>query len=399
MNFKLKKSYVAVVLAVATVSANAGGWDAPAVNATIAAAKAAMMKFVTDSSALITSLVESTGLQKLMAMGQATQAITETQKAAMEANAAVADAAAKAKHAKAQDLAVQEETMQQASALRGAPCEEVSSVQGYRVSYAANATKAAAAGIGSDLLKKRMGSISQQSDLENLSKTYRQKYCSDSAICAPVSVAYQDADVKASSVFVGAGSNGSLLSSTYSGSQIEAAKDYVSNLIKPIGEPALEPGASATPQGKAYEQLRRADMARVSLAQLPWAQYIARRDPSAMPTGISDVSKGVLASLDPSVKASIPSGSELSYQNLMDIESQRRYANLQWYRDVGQLSDQSAILKELVTMKALSIKQRQDHIQMMDQLIATVATMYHERSEATNGDRLARQRAAAISSR
>lgn len=401
MNTRFKKSYVAALLCVASLTANAGGWDAPAVNATIAAAKAAMMKFVTDSSALVTSLVEATGLQKIMAIGQATSAITETQKATMEANAAVADAAAKAKHAKAQDLYVQEEVLKQASALRGAPCEEVSSVAGYRVAYAANATKAAAANFSSGMLASRMKVVSQQADLENLAKVYKNKYCADdqSGNCSPVAIAMQNADIKASTVFSGAASSGGLTSTSYTPTQIEAAKDYVSNLIKPIGDPALDVNASNTPQGRAYEQMRREDMARISLAQLPWAQYIARRDPSSMPTGISDVAKGVLASLDPSVKARAASATELSYQNLMDIEVQRRYANLQWYKDVGNLSDQTIILKEIVTMKALSIKQRQDHIQMMDQLIATAATMYHERSEATNGQRLAKQRAAAVAAR
>lgn len=405
--FKMHATAAAVVLSLYSV--NSYAWFAvtnPTVSGWMAATKTAVTNAVASGNAAIASMIQATGLKEIMAIGEQATAINETTKASMEANAAIADAAAKVDHAQQQQLYATKEMLKQASALRGAPCEEVTASGSTRVAVAGGVVSAATAKFGDASIKTKMASISPQADLERSRNNHEAKYCGpldpvcDQGVAAPE---MQYADVKAESVFFGAGAIAGSNTSSFTPEQVQAAKDYVSNLIKPVSEPSLGADSEKTPQGKAYAQMRRADMARVSLAQLPWMQMIAKKDPTQLPAGISDVAKGAVSVFDPGKlvnpkAAAMAKKGELSYQSMMDTEVDRRYANSDWYESIKLASDPSILLKEMAYMNSLEIAQRHEQLRQMEQLTMIISALYQEQSEATNSPKLAAQRAAAIKS-
>lgn len=405
--FKLHATAAAVVLSLYSV--NSYAWFAvtnPAVSGWMAATKTAVTNAVSSGNAAIASMIQATGLKEVMAIGQQTSAITETAKAGMEANAAIADAAAKVDHAQQQQLRVAQETLKQASALRGAPCEEVTASASARVTVAAGAVGVATAAFNDSAIKKKLSSISPQADLETASKRHKEKYCGplsqgcDAGLATPE---MQYADMKAESVFFGAGAVAGGNTDSFTPEQVQAAKDYVANLIKPVSDPALPSDAENTPQGKAYAQMRRSNMARISLAQLPWMQMIAKKDPSQLPAGISDVAKGAVSVFDPGKllnpkAAAMAKKGELSYQSMMTTEVDRRYANADWYEQIKLASDPAMLLKEVAYMNSLEIAQRHEQLKQLEELTMIVSALYHEQSESTNSPKLDAQRAAAIKS-
>ncbi len=349
----------------------------------------------TASAELAAKTAQTTAL--VTAIGQAASALDAQIKNSINAQAANTDAAFKMAWAQKEENDKTAFKMNNYAKLVGAPCEVVTSVAAAKVSAAGRKVSAGAAIAGGNSVQRDLTSLSPQADLERRLKEHKNVYCdpSTSQNCGGgASPKLRNADVKAESLFMGAGAAIGGEVATFDAEQVKAANDYIDNLIKPIKEPALDAETENTPAGRAYVAMKNADAARSSLARMPLQMLVAKKDPANTPKGLSAALKAIWKT-DPGV--TIPAG-EISFQQMMDIEAEKRYGNKDWYKSMSDASDVQ-LLKEMAYMQAQEIYQRHQQIKQMDQLLGIVATMYHEQSEATNGPKLAAQRDAAIKSR
>jgi hypothetical protein len=373
---------------------------AATINASIASASAAISGSVNTQGTTINTQMQTNSQMIQQAIGAAATRIEGQVKAGYNSNidmlATVTDTQNNQNNYREKMRFVAE----RASMLRGAPCEEVTAVAASAIGQASRGAAGGGASIARDAVTRMTSSISPQADASRKTDLHNQKYCAagDKACGSPVDAAYQNADLTAATLFTGAAADKKVHLS-YDAKQVEASKDYVNNLFKPIATPRLDPETEKTPQGRAYLALHRSETAKVSLARKAADDAAAEADPSNAKINGKPLG-AVLKELWKSqgFASDTPVANEISFREMEEIEATRRYASKTWYASIAGTSDTAALLKEMAYMQALEIKQRHDQTKVLKQLALLNSGIYHELVEMNGGPKLAAQRDAAIKS-
>jgi hypothetical protein len=371
-----------------------------ALTGSVGASSTAIVGSVNAQGSAISAQMASNSLTMQNAIGSATTRIEGQVKAGYQSNIDMLSTMTDTQNNQNNYREKMKFIAERASALRGAPCEDVSAVAASAMGKAARGAAGGGASLSRDAVTRMTSSISPQADASRKTDLHNQKYCAagDKACGSPVDQAYQNADLTAASLFTGAAADKSV-HLTYDEKQVEAAKDYVNNLFKPIATPRLDPETEKTPQGRAYLALHRSETAKVSLARKAADDLAAEADPkNAKMNGkpLGAVLKELWASQG--FVSSTPVSNEISFREMAEIEATRRYASKKWYADIAKQSDPAPLLKEIAYMQALEINQRHEQTKVMKALLAVNSGVYHELVEMNGGPKLAAQRDAAIKS-
>ena len=152
----------------------------------------------------------------------------------------------------------------------------------------------------------------------SMSKQHIGRYCdqkdADAGLCS-APTATPDADADSASLFNGG---------TYADqAQVDAAKDYTTNLIQPVAPAALRGAQLSSVEGQDTAVRRRAYDARMSLAFSVVDEQIGMRAPSVP---ITAEQTNYLTSLG--LKA--PASGTISWLTALQIEAQRRVSGVSW---------------------------------------------------------------------
>lgn len=174
----------------------------------------------------------------------------------------------------------------------------------------------------------------------------------------------KSADVKAESLFTGAGEDGRKGNLTYSVDQVAGARQYISNVVSASDAPR-KPTASeySTAEGKQYEGLRQVYLARVSMAENAMGDILAMRTPiSEARLILSEIKNGspvggtdFITERETEIRKYDRNG-DPSQLELLDLEVRRRVDNPAWYEAINTQANQMSLLREQTFMLAMMLK-------------------------------------------
>lgn len=212
------------------------------------------------------------------------------------------------------------------------------------------------------------------------------------------------ADVKAESLFAGAGEDGRKGNLTYSQDQVEAARQYINNVIDTSDAPRKPtPSEYSSPEGKKYEGLRQVYMARVSMAQDTMSNILAMRTPVPDSKRILDEIKAgspvggadIIAEREAEVRRYSRNG-DLSPLELLDLEVRRRVDNPAWYEAINTQANPASLAREQTFMLAMMLKMQYLQYRQGEGLAALNAQQSVEAAKTGMRDKLTQAEAAML---
>lgn len=383
--------YVPMEIVAAAITAST-----TAITGAIGASTTALSTLITNATMLPTSPL----IMEIQKAGATNVAQTKT---LMEAQAAIAKAQTDAAHNQMQNVAADTLKVQAIENSRPvAGCSALSTVVARRM---AGAGAAAAGGGGSNnrkVVDRLVNSASPQAAAAEVINNSRANYCSaeDAAkgLCAAAEPAYRNADISASAFFNGASADGKVTLSMDE-RQRKAQEDFIRNVVAPIPEPRLDPATEKTPQGQAYMAMHKGMSGKKSVVAKFFTDYKASTDPTLPDAGTASAA---LARAQESgyVSPMLPANtSRLSYEQLLELEANRRYMGKDWQtKTIDAAGNEAALLKEIAKMQAFQLHLAHLQLKELQQIRAVASVAAGELVEMNSAPKLAAQRDAAIKS-
>lgn len=170
-----------------------------------------------------------------------------------------------------------------------------------------------------------------------------------------------NADILADSLLAGAKRPGAVESKTFTKAQIEAAQDYIANIVDVSPPPDIPDSAANSVEGRRFRMLLRAEKARMGLAFKSFGDALAFRTP--IPGFNSGAELGIAGSTG-----------DISYAEFLTNEIRRRYNNPQWYAQVAGATPAN-LNRESVFMQALDLHVLSERNRRLEKLELLLAQM------------------------
>jgi hypothetical protein len=170
-----------------------------------------------------------------------------------------------------------------------------------------------------------------------------------------------NADIRADTLFDGAQLQGNdgLISYQFNDDQISATKAFMRNVTNPVLLRDLSVTELKTDEGRAYLALKDVYTARVDLAEYPmraWVNNHVKYDKTkAVLQAMLDGDGAAAKYLKKKLAADAPDWNTkgVSLRMMSEIESERRYNNPEWIKEIAQSNDALSLQREQLMISAL----------------------------------------------
>ncbi len=139
---------------------------------------------------------------------------------------------------------------------------------------------------------------------------------------------------------------------TFNDNQIHAARRYIDNAFNPINTPNLTNGELNTGVGRAYHAYQLAEAARLSLSTTAAGEILAASTPVV---GLGTAASSQWQKIAPDYARKLGNRQDISWRELMMLETTRRYSSPDWYVLMASLDHPMQVQKEIALMQAAQL--------------------------------------------